>query len=69
MRDSDSHTSSNSYRDTASDKDTEGDSDRDRWRQYVRSLQAVVTIDLVKLPSCHLSPIAEICVVASEFIK
>lgn len=34
-----------------------------------RQIQAVVTIDLVKLPSCHLSPIAEICVVASEFIK
>ena len=43
MRDSGSHTSSNSDRDTVCDKDTEGDSDRDRdrWRQYVRSLQAV----------------------------
>lgn len=42
--------------------ETDGDSMFVVYRRFV-------TIDLVKLPSCHVSPIAEICVVASEFIK
>lgn len=45
---------------------TETETDKDRMFVVYRQF---VTIDLVKLPSCHLSPIAEICVVASEFIK
>ena len=42
--------------------ETDGDSMFVVYRRFV-------TIDLVKLPSCHVSPITEICVVASEFIK
>lgn len=47
---------------TVTETETDGDSMFVVYRQFV-------TIDLVKLPSCQLSPIAEICVVASEFIK
>lgn len=42
--------------------ETDGDSMFVVYRRFV-------TIDLVKLPCCHVSPIAEICVVASEFIQ
>lgn len=47
---------------TVTETETDGDSMFVVYRRFV-------TIDLVKLPSCHVSPIAEICVVASEFIQ
>lgn len=47
---------------TETETETDGDSMFVVYRRFV-------TIDLVKLPSCHVSPIAEICVVASEFIQ
>ena len=64
MRDSDSHTLlvTRILKVTVTETETDGDSMFVVYRQFV-------TIDLVKLPSCHLSPIAEICVVASGFIK